>query len=84
VSFPEKIEAKGFGLTSDWIFIAAMYITGYAAFLSNDPSTAYELHKNLQKELNKFRPLPSNLQNMSNNLKRLLSAELVLKAISIY
>ncbi|MGC9000736.1 tetratricopeptide repeat protein [Caldisericum sp.] len=80
VSFLEKIEAKGFELTSDMIFIAAMYITGDAAFLSGDPFTAYELHKNLQTELNRFQPLPPNLQNMSNNLKIFLSAELFEKA----
>lgn len=83
VSFPEKIEVKGFELTSDMIFIAAMYITGKAVFLSGDPFTAYELHRNLQKRINKFLPLP-NLQNMADNLKRLLIAELVLKAETAY
>jgi len=84
ISFPETFEFKGFQLTSDWIFIASMDITGYAALLSGDPLTAYDLHENLENELAKFKPLPPNLQDVANNLKKNLAVELFRKAQIAY
>jgi|GEM_PF-1509968 len=84
ISFPEKFEFKGFQVTSDWIFIAATYIIGIAALLSNDQRTAYKLHKNIPRELNKYKPLPPNLYGVAKTVKRFLVLELLFNAQFAY
>ncbi len=84
ISFHEKIEFKGFQLTADLVFLAANYVTGIAALVSRDPQNAFNLHKNLNKELAKFKPLPPNLQKMKRDLNILLAEECFLLALKFY
>ena len=79
ISFFEKIEVDGFKMTSNYIVLAARYITGVAALLSGDPFIAYKLHNGLEEEINKYRPIPPPLIQVLEGLKEYLFLELILK-----
>lgn len=71
--FHEVNELKGFGITADAIFIAALYISGLAAYISGDPYTAYELHKSIENDLKRLQ-LP-NFKQISDKIKAVQSDE---------
>jgi len=84
ISFLETFEFSGFEFTADIVYIAARYITGIAAYLSGDPFLAHEFHNNLQKEFERFKQLPPNLQIIKNRIPFLLSDEELLIARMYY
>ncbi|MFO7445092.1 MAG: hypothetical protein R6W90_01940, partial [Ignavibacteriaceae bacterium] len=78
ISFREKFELRGFTFTADLVFLAVKYVTGTAALMSRDPFTAFKLHENLTSDLNKFKPLPENLQKVCERTKYWLEEESIL------
>jgi len=77
-SFYEKLELKGFKITSDLLYIVIRYQVGIAAFLSGDVNTAHLLHKELNEQVKKIMPYNPFLNNISNNLKEWRGTELQL------
>jgi hypothetical protein len=77
VSFLESFEFGGFCLTADIVYVCVKYITGLAAYLSGDPFLAIKLHTNLNKEFDKFKPLPQHLKNIKDKIPIILSNEKV-------
>ncbi len=75
IRFLETIEFKGFQYTTDSVYIAARYITGIAAFLSQDPILAQTLHSKLESDLLILGHLPPNLEEVKRRIPFLLSAE---------
>lgn len=81
ISIDEKAESIGFEFTAELVFIGLNYVTGIAAYISNDPITAYKLHESLLNELNKkFPTLPPNLNKIQKNIIKFLADECVLIA----
>lgn len=81
ISIDEKAESIGFEFTAELVFIGLNYVTGIAAYISNDPITAFELHESLLNELNKkFPTLPPNLNKIQKNIIKFLADECVLIA----
>ncbi len=75
VNFLEKRSFKGFEASATIVHLAAKYIIGVAAFVSHDPRLALKLHNGLKEQFNKFRPLPSHLQDIRNRIPILISDE---------
>ena len=81
ISIDEKAESLGFEFAAELVFIGLNYVTGIAAYISNDPNTALKLHESLLNELKrKFISLPPNLKNIQENIIKHLSDECVLIA----
>ena len=80
ISFFENFEVPGFEIASSQIFMAIRYITGIAAFVSRDIFIAFKLHNGLQREINKYEPIPPNLKFISKKLCKILFLELVIQA----
>ncbi|MFA7302796.1 MAG: hypothetical protein WC030_03550 [Candidatus Paceibacterota bacterium] len=75
IQFLEAFEFQGFQYTADAIYFAVRYITGIAAFLSQDPTLAQTLHSNLEEDLKKMGNLPPNLEAVKGRIPLLLSDE---------
>lgn len=81
ISIDEKVELFGFELAAELVFIGLNYVTGIAAYISNDPQTAFKLHESLLNELHrKFSSLPQNLKKIQKNIIKFLADECVLIA----
>lgn len=75
--FPERFELKGFELTGNMVYLVARYITGIAALISGDPSTAYKLHKGLKDEFKRVdAQLLPNYDRIKVSLNNFISDEL--------
>lgn len=77
VNFLEKRSFKGFEASATIVHLAAKYIIGIAAFVSQDPQLALKLHNGLKDQFNAFRPLPPHLQDIRNRIPLLISDELL-------
>lgn len=77
VNFLEKRSFKGFEASATIVHLAAKYIIGIAAFVSQDPQLAFKLHNGLKDQFNAFRPLPSHLQDIRNRIPLLISDEIL-------
>lgn len=75
VNFLENRSFKGFEASAQIVHLAAKYIIGIAAFVSNDPLLALKLHDGLREKFNVFRPLPLHLQDIRNRIPILISDE---------
>ncbi|NQU83806.1 MAG: hypothetical protein HQ536_03785 [Parcubacteria group bacterium] len=75
VNFLEKRSFRGFEASATIVHLAAKYIIGIAAFVSQDPQLALKLHLGLKDQFNAFRPLPPNLQDIRNRIPLLISDE---------
>jgi len=75
VNFLEKRSFKGFEASATIVHLAAKYIIGLAAFVSQDPQLALRLHNGLKDQFNAFRPLPPHLQDIRNRIPLLISDE---------
>lgn len=75
VNFLEKRSFKGFEASATIVHLAAKYIIGIAAFVSQDPQLALKLHNGLKDQFNAFRPLPPHLQDIRNRMPLLISDE---------
>lgn len=75
VNFLEKRSFKGFEASATIVHLAAKYIIGIAAFVSQDPQLALKLHTGLKDQFNTFRPLPPHLQDIRNRISLLISDE---------
>lgn len=75
VNFLEKRSFKGFEASAKLVHLAAKYIIGIAAFVSQDPQLALRLHSGLKDQFNLFRPLPPHLQDIRNRIPLLISDE---------
>jgi tetratricopeptide (TPR) repeat protein len=75
VNFLEKRSFKGFEASATIVHLAAKYIIGIAAFVSQDPQLALKLHNGLRDQFNAFKPLPSHLQDIRNRIPLLISDE---------
>jgi len=75
VNFLEKRSFKGFEASATIVHLAAKYIIGIAAFVSQDPQLALKLHNGLKDQFNVFRPLPPHLQDIRNRIPLLISDE---------
>lgn len=75
VNFLEKRSFKGFEASATIVHLAAKYIIGIAAFVSQDPQLALKLHNGLKDQFNAFRPLPPHLQDIRNRIPLLISDE---------
>lgn len=75
VNFLEKRSFKGFEASATIVHLAAKYIIGIAAFVSQDPQLALKLHTGLKDQFNAFRPLPPYLQDIRNRIPLLISDE---------
>lgn len=75
VNFLEKRSFKGFEASADLVHLAAKYIIGIAAFVSQNPQLALRLHNGLKDQFNVFRPLPPHLQDIRNRIPLLISDE---------
>ena len=75
VNFLEKRSFKGFEASATIVHLAAKYIIGIAAFVSQDPQLALKLHNGLKDQFNAFRPLPPPLQDIRNHIPILISDE---------
>lgn len=75
VSFLKKRSFKGFEASAARVHLAAKYIIGVAAFLSQNPQLAFDLHKNLKCQFNELRPLPPDLQDIRKSLSYFISDE---------
>lgn len=77
VNFLEKRSFKGFEASATIVHLAAKYIIGIAAFVSQDPQLALKLHNGLKDQFNAFRPLPPHLQDIRNRIPLLISDEIL-------
>lgn len=77
VNFLEKRSFKGFEASATIVHLAAKYIIGIAAFVSQDPQLAFKLHNGLKDQFNAFRPLPAHLQDIRNRIPLLISDEIL-------
>jgi tetratricopeptide (TPR) repeat protein len=77
VNFLEKRSFKGFEASAKIVHLAAKYIIGIAAFVSQDPQLALKLHSGLKDQFNAFRPLPLHLQDIRNRIPLLISDEML-------
>ncbi|MHB1347185.1 MAG: tetratricopeptide repeat protein [Candidatus Humimicrobiaceae bacterium] len=77
-AFFEKLELKGFKITTDLLYIAIKYLVGVAAFLSADIKTSHLLHKELNDQLKILTPYNPFLKVILINLKKWRGAELQL------
>lgn len=77
VNFLEKRSFKGFEASATIVHLAAKYIIGIAAFVSQDPQLALKLHNRLKDQFNAFRPLPPHLQDIRNRIPLLISDEML-------
>ena len=77
VNFLEKRSFKGFEASATIVHLAAKYIIGIAAFVSQDPQLALKLHSGLKDQFNAFRPLPPHLQDIRNRIPLLISDEIL-------
>jgi len=84
ISFYEKMEVQSFKFASDFIHMAVRYIVGIAALISGDIIVAYQLHKDLSKEIDKIKPLPPPLKDVREKLDQIISIELLQKARLYY
>ncbi len=75
VNFLEKRSFKGFEASASLVHLAAKYIIGIAAFVSQDPQLAFQLHNGLKEQFNLYRPLPPHLQDIRNRIPLLISDE---------
>jgi len=75
VNFFEKRSFKGFEASATIVHLAAKYIIGIAAFVSQDPQLALKLHNGLKDQFNAFKPLPPHLQDIRNRIPLLISDE---------
>lgn len=75
INFFEKRGFKGFETSATLVHLAAKYIIGIAALVSNDPQFALRLHTGLKDQFNAYRPLPPNLQDIRNRIPILISDE---------
>ena len=74
-NFLEKRSFKGFEASAKLVHLAAKYIIGIAAFVSQDPQLALRLHNGLKDQFNLFRPLPPHLQDIRNRIPLYISDE---------
>ncbi|MFZ4632436.1 MAG: tetratricopeptide repeat protein [Patescibacteria group bacterium] len=75
VNFLEKRSFKGFEASAELVHLAAKYIIGIAAFVSQDPILALKLHDGLKEQFNIHKPLPSFLQDIVKRIPILISDE---------
>ncbi len=75
VNFLEKRSFKGFEASAIIVHLAAKYVIGIAAFVSQDPQLALRLHNGLKDQFNFFRPLPRHLQEIRDQIPLLISDE---------
>ena len=75
INFLEKRSFKGFEASAKLVHLAAKYIIGIAAFVSQDPQLALRLHNGLKDQFNLFRPLPPHLQDIRNRIPLYISDE---------
>lgn len=75
INFLEKRSFKWFETSAKLVHLAAKYIIGLAAFVSNEPLLAFQLHKDLKEKFNSLKPLPINLQEIRNRIPILISEE---------
>lgn len=75
VNFLEKRSFRGFEVSAKLVELAAKYIIGIAAFVSQDPKLALKLHNGLEDQFNLFKPLPPHLQEIRNRIPFLISDE---------
>ncbi|HEC93873.1 MAG TPA: hypothetical protein ENI56_00665 [Candidatus Kaiserbacteria bacterium] len=76
VNFLEKRSFRGFEASAKIVHLATKYIIGVAAFVSNDPRLALQLHNGLKEQFNTFKPLPPHIQEIRNRIPILISDEL--------
>ena len=74
INFNESAEYSGFLFSASQMYLAAKYIIGVAAFISNDPFIAVKLHEGLKEEL-KNEDQTENLKYIRNKLDTLLAEE---------
>ena len=77
VNFLEKRGFEGFEASARLVHLAAKYIIGVAAFVSQNPQLALRLHSGLMEQFNLFKPLPPHLQDIRNRIPILVSEELL-------
>lgn len=77
VNFLEKRSFRGFEVSAKLVQLAAKYIIGIAAFVSQDPKLAFKLHVGLKDQFNLFKPLPPHLQEIRNRIPLLISDEIL-------
>lgn len=75
VNFLEKRSFKGFEASAELVHLAAKYIIGIAAFVSQDPLLALKLHDGLKDQFNAHNPLPPFLQDIVKRIPLLISDE---------
>lgn len=75
VSFLEKRSFRGFEASAKLVHLAAKYIIGIAAFVSQDPLLALRLHNGLKDQFNALKPLPPHFQDIRNRISLLISDE---------
>lgn len=73
-TFAETVEYHGFNFAAEYIYVAAKYIIGCAAFASGDAVTAIKLHESLINELGTLAANP-NITYIEHRLSQLLAAE---------
>jgi hypothetical protein len=79
INFYSNMEFHGFKFSSEYLYYAARFMIGTAAFMSGDAETAFKIHKGLLGTLETFKELP-NYRYMKERLHKILSEELLLKA----
>ncbi|HNQ77426.1 MAG TPA: hypothetical protein PKJ37_00700 [Acidobacteriota bacterium] len=84
VVFDEAFEVSGFQVTAEMIFLASQYMIGWAALVSGDPNTAYNIHNTLLADLSNFKPQPPNIVYIYERTRSMLIEELIQKAINAY
>lgn len=82
-SFPEKAEYAGFIFSGEYLFLAAKYIIGCAAFGVGLAETALQLHENLGGELETIKGHP-NIVYITKRLNSLLAEEHAIVAYRVY
>jgi len=75
ISFQEKDSFRGFEASAKIVHMAAKFIMGIAAFVSENPPLAYKLHQDLLKEFNSYNPLPKYLIDVTKRIPLFISDE---------
>ena len=68
ISFSDFFELRGCRATAKIVYLTTKYVVGVASVLSGNPFLAYEMHKNLTKELDEYKKIDKdkNIKNITN------------------
>lgn len=75
INFLENRSLKGFEASAKIVEYASKYIIGFAAFVSNDPKTAFKLHSELISHSTEIEMLNNNSKEILSQVSQLLSDE---------